>query len=171
VKLWFETHATSVDNERGIASGHIDAALSATGERQARQLGERYAERRLAAVYSSDLQRAAQTADLAFAGRGVPLVRDARLRECDYGEWSGCAALELEAARPRFIDERFPGGESYRDVVRRVAAFLAGLRRGELLVVGHRATWYAFEHLLAGGDLRDVVAAPWRWQPGWEYEI
>jgi hypothetical protein len=39
-----------------------------------------------------------------------------------------------------------------------------------ILVIGHRATFYAFEHLLRGVPLRDAVTAPWTWQPGWVYE-
>ena len=37
-----------------------------------------------------------------------------------------------------------------------------------IVVVGHRATFYAFQHLLAGVPLADAIAAPWQWQPGVE---
>ena len=69
VQLLFETHATTLDNEAGLASGHFDVDLSATGEEQARRLGERRRDDQLAAVFSSDLRRAFRTADIAFADR------------------------------------------------------------------------------------------------------
>ena len=65
MRLIFETHATSLDNEAGLASGWFDVDLSSLGVRQARELGERRREDRIEAVYSSDLTRAARTASIA----------------------------------------------------------------------------------------------------------
>jgi len=105
----------------------------------------------------------------------VPIVRDRRLRECDYGALTRTPVARLEALRHAHVKQRFPSGESYEDVVVRVAAWLEDLRRsapGEVvLVVGHRATFYALEHLLAGRPLEDLVTGTWRWQPGWEYDL
>jgi alpha-ribazole phosphatase/probable phosphoglycerate mutase len=173
MKLWFEAHSTSIDNERGIASGHRDAPLSGAGCLQAAELGRRYAERSLRIVYTSDLTRAVSTAEIAFAGRDVLRVSDERLRECDYGRWSGCPVQQLNDARQQFIDDPFPEGESFRDVVSRVQSFLRGLSRDDapILLVAHRAPWYALEHLIRGRDLADVVSSPWAWQPGWEYDL
>lgn len=173
--LFFETHATSLDNEQGIASGHFDAALSETGRAQARELGERCRDVPLDAVFCSDLARAVDTARLAFESRGVPIIVDARLRECDYGSWTRRRSSDIEAQRLQHVDEPFSNGESYRQVVARVGAWLADVRaahsNSHILVVGHRATWYALEHLLRGRPLDDVVAAPWHWQPGWTYGV
>ena len=172
MKLWFETHSTSVDNERGVASGHLDVPLSETGRAQAAELGPRY--EHLAALYTSDLRRAIETAEIAFAARQVAKVQDPRLRECDYGSWSGCPLKRLEAARAEFVDKPFPdGGESFRDVVRRIENFLGDLSRNQepVLIIGHRAPWYALEHLVRGRDLVEVVTARWSWQPGWQYEL
>ena len=173
MQLWFETHATSIDNERSVASGHGDPPLSALGQVQAAELGARYVARQPATVYTSDLQRAVVTAEIAFAYRGVPRCADARLRECDYGSWSGCPLQQLKEARLGFVDVAFPGGESFRGVVQRVSAFLEDLRQddGPVLLIAHRAPWYALEHLLRGRDLYEVVDAAWEWQPGWEYEV
>jgi broad specificity phosphatase PhoE len=79
----------------------------------------------------------------------------------------------MSEARLDFLDRPFPGGESFRDVVRRIASFLAELESagGPVLLIAHRAPWYALEHLLHGRDLADVIAAPWTWQPGWEYDL
>jgi broad specificity phosphatase PhoE len=173
MKLWFETHSTSLDNERGVASGHLDVELSETGRKQAAELGERYHGRDLAAVYTSDLRRSIATAEIAFCRSDVPRIIDRRLRECDYGAWSGCPVEQLDRQRTGFTDKPFPAGESYRDVVRRTDAFLSDLPRtvAPVLLIAHRAQWYALEHLLAHRDLREVLTASWKWQPGWQYEI
>jgi broad specificity phosphatase PhoE len=172
--LIFETHATSLDNEAGLASGWFDTDLSATGEAQARALGTRRREDDLAAVFSSDLVRACRTAEIAFGDRGLSLIRDARLRECDYGELTRRPAREIEAERLHRIVVPFPDGESYQQVADRVAAWLEEARTAfggrTVLVIGHRATFFAFEHLLAGVPLADAIAPPWQWQPGWVYE-
>ena len=127
-------------------------------------------------VYASDLRRAAQTAELAFGGTGVPVHLDRRLRECDYGELNGRPAAELDAARRlRHLDEPFPGGQSYREVVEATRAFLADVAAkhdGErVLAIGHSANRWALQHLLEGTPLEELVAAPFEWQEGWLFRV
>ena len=169
----FESHATSLDNEAGLASGWFDVALSPTGEDQARQLGTRRRNDDLAAVFCSDLIRAVRTAELAFADRDLPIVRDARLRECDYGALTRHLASDIEDRRSRHVATPFPNGESYEQVVRRVSAWLSEsattFADRTVLVIGHRATFFALEHLIRHVPLSEAVSAPWRWQPGWVY--
>ncbi len=171
--LIFETHATSLDNEARLASGWYDVDLSPTGERQAEELGERRRDLHIDAVFCSDLLRARRTAEIAFGARGVSIIVDARLRECDYGDLTRAPVEVVEARRLFYVDEPFPNGESYEQSVARVRAWLADVRsvRREhpSLVIGHRATFYALEHLLNGRRLHDVIGSPWQWQPGWEY--
>src|SRR5258708_3498014 len=141
VDIVFETHSTSEDNERGIATGWLPGALSATGREQAGELGARRRATGVRVVFSSDLRRAVATAQLAFEGSGIPLRTDWRLRECNYGALNGMPVAQLEAERRHRIDEPFPDGESYRQVVERVRAFLADLARDwegqQVLLVGH----------------------------------
>lgn len=171
----FETHATSLDNEAGLASGWYDIALSATGEEQARQLGARRRDDYLAAVFCSDLSRAFRTAEIAFHGRPVPIIRDARLRECDYGAFTRHPTVEIERRRVLHVATPFPDGESYEQVARRVAAWLTEAATAypgrTVLVIGHRATFYALEHLLKRISLHDTVTSKWHWQPGWTYRV
>jgi broad specificity phosphatase PhoE len=170
--LVFETHATSLDNEAGLVSGWFDVDLSPQGERQALELGARYVGRDLAVVYVSDLWRAWKTAHLAF-GEGVPVVRDVRLRECDYGRLTRRPRSEIGPLEVQHVTAPFPGGESYQDVADRVRGCLEELlaeNDGTVLVIGHRGTHVSVEHLLRGVPLANAVAAPWVWQPGWRYE-
>jgi broad specificity phosphatase PhoE len=169
----FETHATSLDNEAGLASGWYDVDLSDRGEEQARLLGVRRRDDRVDLVFCSDLRRAYRTAELAFGERPPLIVRDPRLRECDYGEWTRRPAGEIDSRRGGHVSRPFPGGESYEQVVARVRDWLREVGASHpgrrLLVIGHRATFYALEHLLRRQPLRRVVEAPWKWQPGWKY--
>lgn len=116
-----------------------------------------------------------ETATLAFGDSGIPIRPDHRLRECDYGELNGCRAAELEAVRLDHLDEPFPGGQSYRDVVGNTRSFLADLHRlhdgQRVLVIAHSANRWALQHLLDGIPLADVVAARFQWQPGWTWTV
>ena len=175
VEVVYETHSTSVDNERGVATGWLDGELSAVGREQALALGERRRDDGISAVYASDLGRAVETAEIAFGGSGAPVRHDARLRECDYGELNGAPVGDVTAVRRRHIDEPFPGGESYRQVVERTRAFLddvAARHDGErIVVISHSANRWALDHLVNGRPLEDVVDAPFDWQPGWTYLV
>ncbi len=175
IAIVFETHAITTDNERGFATGWLDGQLSDEGKRLARKLGERRRPGDVAAVFTSDLGRAVETADIAFRGSGIPVFHDWRLRECDYGELTGMPAARLEAERARRIDDPFPGGESYRQAVERVRSFLADLpprwNCTQVVVIGHSATRWALEHLLVGTPLLELVDAPFAWQEGWSYVL
>jgi broad specificity phosphatase PhoE len=175
VELVYETHSTSVDNERGIATGRLPGELSELGRAQARELGERRRDGGIAAVYASDLVRAVETAEIAFGGSGIPVHHDSRLRECDYGELNGAPVERVAAVRRRHVDEAFPGGESYRQVVERTRAFLddvAAAHDGErIVVIAHSANRWALDHLVGGEPLEEIVDAPFVWQPGWLYVV
>jgi 2,3-bisphosphoglycerate-dependent phosphoglycerate mutase len=173
VEVVFETHSTSTDNENGIATGWLEGMLSAAGREQARALGERRREDRLEVVFTSDLRRAVETAEIAFAGSAVPIERDARLRECNYGALNGMPRAQLDAERLRRLDEPFPDGESWRQAVARVAGFLGELQRTHqgqrVLIIGHVATRWALDHVVLGIPLEELADVPFEWRPGWEY--
>jgi broad specificity phosphatase PhoE len=173
--ILFETHATSLDNEAGLASGWFDVGLSARGEEQARALGARRRDDDLAAVHCSDLSRSFQTAEIAFRDRAVPIMCDARLRECNYGALTRRPVPEIDERRRTFLTTPFPDGESYQQVVDRVSAWLgetrATLAGRTVLVIGHRATFYSLEHLVNTVPLHDAVVSPWQWQPGWTFRV
>jgi 2,3-bisphosphoglycerate-dependent phosphoglycerate mutase len=175
VQLVYETHSTSVDNERGIATGWLGGELSATGREQARGLGERRRADGLTAIFASDLNRAVETAQIAFNGSGLPVWLDWRLRECDYGELNGMPRSRLDAERARRLDEAFPGGESWRSAVARVGVFLGELAGGydgqRVLVIGHVATRWALDHYVLGVPLEELLGVPFAWREGWEYTL
>ena len=175
VTIIFETHSTSLDNEAGIASGHNDVDLSEMGFRQAKELGQRYVDESIAAVVCSDLMRSYRTAEIAFGSGNMLIIRDPRMRECDYGSFSGFPVEIVNRERSGRIHQPSPDGESYNQVVERVRDLLSDIvarfRGQRLLLIGHRATWYSLEHLLAGVPLQESIEMPWAWQPGWTYQL
>jgi broad specificity phosphatase PhoE len=175
LELVYETHSTTIDNETGIATGWLPGRLSETGREHARALGERRRDDGLAVVFTSDLARAVETAAIAFEGSGVPVRDDWRLRECNYGDLNGRPVPEIDAEKPHRIDEAFPGGESYREVVDRTKDFLDDLSPefdgARVLLIAHSANRWALEHLLLGTALEELVVAPFEWQEGWTYRL
>lgn len=138
-------------------------------------MGQRYAGRQVDVVYCSDLRRSYETAEIAFAARGVPIMRDHRLRECYYGEYTGRPRTEVGAERARRITEPFPGGESVTQAVERIRLFLKDIAErhsGEtILVIGHSATHFGLQHWINGTPLQEIVAAPWTYEPGRPYVL
>lgn len=174
VTIIFESHATTLDNEQQIASGHVDVALSPLGEQQAKALGERRAGEHFDAIFCSDLQRSYNTARLAF-GSKFPVAQDARLRESDYGDFEHKPNSVITEERPRRLDEPFPGGESFRQTSARMKSFLEDVLKNydgkKVMVIGHRATWLGMEEWANHRSLPELLAAPWSYQPGWAYEL
>ena len=175
IELVYETHSLSTDNERGIATGWLPGELSERGRELARELGRRRHHDGITAVFTSDLRRAVETAELAFPGSEIPLHQDQRLRECNYGNLNGGPVAAVAAMRLERIDTPFPNGESYTDVVGRTREFLADLLRHHdaerVLVIAHSANLWAIEHLLHGTPLADLIEEQFEWQPGWEYVL
>ncbi len=174
LQLVYETHSISTDNERGVATGWLPGELSEQGRLLARWLGERRRDDGIACVFTSDLQRAVETASIAFQGHDIEVREDARLRECSYGRLNGAPVGDLDP-RYRFIDQPYPGGESYRECVERMRGFLADVAAefdgNRVLVIAHSAQRWALRHLLEGVPLEELVDAPFAWQEGWEYIV
>jgi broad specificity phosphatase PhoE len=131
-------HGETDWNREGRFQGWADPPLNDAGRAQARELADRLRDSPFDAVYSSDLRRAHETADIVAAPHDVPVVTDPGLREIDVGSWSGLTRGEIE--------ERFPGtdhhdGESREDHLARVLAAVERIARahvGErILIVSH----------------------------------
>ncbi|MEE6259094.1 histidine phosphatase family protein [Plantactinospora sonchi] len=175
VDIVYETPAVTTDDEAGIATGWLPGQLSEYGRRAAHELGARRRTNGLNIVFCSDLPRAVETVQIAFPLRELPVHFDTRLRECDYGRLTGAPVSEIAELRLRHLDEPFPGGQSYRQVVEQTIGFLRDLSAAwngaRVLVVAHSANRWALEHLLNGADLADLLRSPDEWQPGWSYRL
>ena len=175
VSLVYETHATTLDNESGHSHGVAAGRAVGAGRDERARLGDRRRDDGIELVVSSDLRRAVQTVEIAFAGSPVPRRLDRRLREVDFGELTGAPVDVVHAQRRRRVDDPFPGGQSYRQVTDGVLELLGELPADHpgqrLLLVGHAATRFALDHLLTGRPLERAVTAPFAWREGWEYVV
>jgi probable phosphoglycerate mutase len=102
MKLLLVRHGQSVANAEGRIQGQVDSPLNELGRKQARALAARLhtEDWALAAVYSSDLSRAAETAAILGAAYGLPVLEDIRLREYDLGVLNNMMWNEIEARYP-----------------------------------------------------------------------
>lgn len=160
IEIVFETHALSQDNERDIATGWLPGALSVRGRHNA----------------ADHLRRASETAQIAFAATNIPILYDWRLRECDFGQRNGTPAAALRHHLLEYLDPPYPGGESHRRAVRRVAGFLSDLPTRwtdtRVIVIGHVATQRALEHVVNGVALEDLLTVGFQWREhGWQYRL
>ena len=111
-----------------------DALLSDLGWKQAACAADALADSGAAALFSSDLTRAMQTAVSIAARTGLPINPDARLREIDCGDWTNRLAEEVQREEPETVRawnaapaslERIPGGEGLAHAQQRILDFVA----------------------------------------------
>lgn len=175
IQIVFETHSWSEDNDRGIATGWAQGRLSERGRELARELGDRRRDDGLTAVFTSDLQRAVETATIALGDSAIPILHDWRLRECDYGDLNETPAADLHIDRRRYLQSSYPNGESWRQAVDRAGRFLNDLplrwNGTRILIIGHVATRWALDHVIDGIPLEDLMDADFGWREGWEYRL
>jgi broad specificity phosphatase PhoE len=113
--------------------GHADPPLNDAGRAQAAELSTALAAEDLAAVYSSPLRRAFETAEIVAASHGLEPVAVGALREVDVGSWQGLTRAEVESLFPdqyaRWLghDRGWEDGESYEEMGDRVVAALLDL--------------------------------------------
>ncbi len=174
VEIIFEAHGTTFDNEARLSSGHNDVELSSLGIQQSKEMGERHTNEHFDAIFCSDLQRAYKSAEIGF-GNKWPIIKDTRLRECNYGDFTQHPSSEVEPEKIKRIHEPFPNGESYEQTTARMKSFLDDLSKNydgkKVMIIGHRATQYGLENLINGKSLEELISTPFVWQPGWRYKL
>jgi broad specificity phosphatase PhoE len=126
-------HGETDWNREGRFQGHADPPLNRTGRAQAVDLSVALMAEQLAAVYSSPLRRALETAEVLAASHGLEPVPVDDLREVDVGSWSGLTRAEVEERFPaqfaRWLDygQGWEDGETYEEMGRRAVDALLGL--------------------------------------------
>lgn len=139
-------HGETAWNAERRLQGHLDVPLNAEGERQAAALARALEGEALDAVYSSDLQRARQTAGAIVASRGLEIRLDPGLRERCYGAFEGLLYAEIgdrypeayAAWKARDIDARFPPGQYEAETMREFAERSVGAILRIVAEDGHR---------------------------------
>ncbi len=149
-EIYLARHGETAWSISGQHTGLTDIPLTPRGEDNARRLGERLKGRTFAKVFTSPLQRARRTCEL--AGFGVSAEVDADLVEWNYGTYEGMKSADILKARPdwRLFRDGVPGGESVADIGARADRVIARLRAvdGDVLV-------------FSSGHFLRVLAARW----------
>ena len=150
-------HGESDWNRDRRWQGHADRPLTDLGREQARALADRLAATELGAVYSSDLERARETAAIVAKPHELPVNELPDLREVDVGSWSGLTRAEAEERFPNAFrrwtegEEGWNDGETYEQLSERVVGAVLSIAarhpRDRVLLVAH------------GGSIRAVHAA------------
>jgi probable phosphoglycerate mutase len=166
-------HGETAWNAEGRIQGHLDSPLNEEGLAQALLVGERLAHEAIDALYCSDLGRVRQTVQPLVDRTGMTAQLTERLRERRLGAFQGLTSRECQARYPedyarfhgRDVDHAVPdGGESIRDVNRRVSAFfteLAARHPGQLVVaVTHGGVLDALYRFVTGTPLERMRDFP-----------
>jgi broad specificity phosphatase PhoE len=148
--IYLARHGETAWSLSGQHTGLTDLPLTERGERNARRLGERLHGMNFAKVFTSPLQRAARTCELAGFGAGAEVDRD--LLEWNYGQYEGRRTAEILAERPgwQLFRDGCPGGESADQIGSRADRVVSRLRaiHGDVL-------------LFSSGHFLRVLASRW----------
>lgn len=155
-RLWLVRHGLTAWNASGRFCGHADPSLISAGRAQARWLGRVLRQQSIAAIYTSDLARAQETAALIAVAQPytVPVLASAVWRELAFGMWEGLTYAQIASSYPDqlvFFSEperqRPPEGETLDEVWSRVQTGLAEMRArcagqagGDIVLVSHGGT-------------------------------
>jgi len=130
-------HGETLLNAAGIAQGWNDSALSDAGQRQARAVASRLKAHGVTTIYSSPLGRALATAQAIAEATALPVTTLEELREMSYGKWEGMRFIEVRESYAedyaKWVDDPdypCPGGESHRDLLRRMESAFAKIEAG-----------------------------------------
>ncbi len=148
--LYLARHGETAWSLSGQHTGLTDLPLTERGEQNARRLGERLKGLRFARVFTSPLQRAARTCELAGFGGAAEVDRD--LLEWDYGKYEGRKTVDIYKERPGWFIFRdgCPEGETVEQIGSRADRVVSRVRtiEGDVL-------------LFSSGHFLRVLAARW----------
>lgn len=162
-------HGETADNRRLVFQGQTGRGLNALGRAQAQRLAARLAKHPPDAIVASDLERAAETAQIVAKAVGLPVALDRDLREVDVGSWSGKSYREIAeqypeewAAWSQGLDVRRGGGETYAELALRVERAIdaaVAVRPGtRILFVSHGGAIKSYVAKLLGVDAKGMRA-------------
>lgn len=148
--VYLARHGETAWSLSGQHTGLTDLPLTPRGECNARRLGERLKGLEFAKVFTSPLQRASRTCELAGLGSRAEIDRD--LVEWAYGEYEGLRTADIHVKRPGWepFHDGFPGGESFEQVGARADRVVNRVRSVEGAVL-----------LFSSGHFIRILAARW----------
>jgi len=148
--VYLARHGETAWSLSGQHTGTTDLPLTENGERNALRLGERLKGAKFAKVYTSPLQRARRTCEL--AGFGTVADVDPDLAEWDYGQYEGLTSAQIHARNPgwQLFRDGCPGGESLQQIGARADRVVSRVRAAEGDVL-----------LFSSGHILRVIASRW----------
>ncbi len=138
-KIYLARHGETIWSLSGQHTGMTDIPLTEQGEKNAKQLGQRLQGLTFAKVFSSPLQRALKTCEL--AGFGSMVMPDPLLEEWNYGDYEGRTTTEIQQTQPDWFIFRdgCPGGELPKQVAQRCDQMIEKMKaiNGDILIFAH----------------------------------
>lgn len=167
MKLLLTRHGQTDWNIAGRYQGQSDIPLNQTGQSQAEQIAARLSKEAVHAIYTSDLSRAADTAQkIANMQVHAPsMQKDSRWRELSFGDWEGMTYKEMSAHSPELFSKWMlnpqhistPSGETLAQLAERVKTAFEEIKKNHkdqtVLVVSHSGALQAFLSVTLGVDL------------------
>ena len=149
--LYIVRHGHSTGNETKTFYGHFDGLLTETGHRQAQCVANFFKDKKVDAIYSSDLVRCVDTVKPTALSKGLEIIGDKRLREIYAGDWENRHidelieeyAEEYRVWREEKSESRCTNGESVRELQSRVYGAICEIAQkniGKSVVIGTHAT-------------------------------
>jgi broad specificity phosphatase PhoE len=149
-RLYLARHGDTAWTESRQHTGRTDLPLNERGVKRAQQLGRHLTQFAFSRVFTSPLQRASKTCELAGFGAAAEVDRD--LVEWDYGGFEGKVTSDILKERPgwELFRDGCPGGESPEDVAARAERFVARVRE-----IGGNVLAFSSGHIIR------MIAACW----------
>lgn len=166
-KYYILRHGEAISNVKDIVSSwpeKFENPLTEKGKIQVEKIVTRLKENNIDLIFSSDILRAKQTAEILGEKLKIIPEYDKRLREIDFGIFNTKTADEFtdyfKDPKER-IQGRVPGGESYEDISKRMGDFLkdteTNYQNKNILIVSHQAPLFVFEAIILGISLQRAV--------------
>ena len=165
MKLIVARHGETIENVKGISTGHLPGTLTERGIRQARVLGTKLKREKIDAIYSSDLRRASETAKEISLKLGIPVNYTKELRERNFGELQGKkGGPTLKSAFPMSFEPK--NAESLSHLNGRIRRFLADVvkkhKNDTVLFVTHGGVMHVLQAIAEKKTLEQLRASPRR---------
>jgi len=169
----FVRHGESEGNKSDSFNGSLNLPLTERGKKQAEQTAEFLERYPIDAIYSSDLDRAYETATFTAKRKNIPIVKCRKLREIYGGDFEGIPYSEIEAKFPKEYHAwrhdmgncRCPNGESIKELFERVkfkVCEIAKKHRGQtVLITTHATPIRAMSTAWLKKDITDIGSIPW----------
>lgn len=160
MNIFLVRHGQTYSNRDGILQGQIDTELSDLGVQQAQNVAERLKNHSFDKIFSSNLQRASNTARQIAKHHDAEVVHDERLRERHFGDFGGKKVedVDFSSLRKDIFNNAPPNGENWKQVIQRVKNFADELEEVEnVLLVSHGGTIRALLYILLERDLEQLL--------------